>query len=56
METPAECMKSVKINNKDTRLMSLMSFWCPYYYLETHFLSCSSVFRVSLVNFEQVKS
>ena len=36
--------------------MSLTSFWCPNYYLQTHFTSCSSIFSVSIVNFEQVKS
>ena len=36
--------------------MSLTSFWCPNYYIQTHFTSCSSIFSVSIVNFEQVKS
>ena len=45
----------LKVNNKDTRLMSLTSFWSPNYYLQTHFPSCSSIFSASIFNFEQVK-
>ena len=45
----------LKVNNKDTRLMSLTSFWCPHCQLQTHLISCSSVFSVSIVAFEQVK-
>ena len=40
-----------KVNNKDTRVTSLTSFWCLYCYLWTCFTPFSSVFTV---NFEQV--
>ena len=30
--------------------MSLTSFWCPCYYIQTHFTSCSSIFSVFIVN------
>ena len=35
--------------------MSVTSFWCANYYLQTHSTSCSSVFSVSIVNFEQAR-
>ena len=41
----------LNVNNKNTRLMPLTSFWCPYCYLQTHFTSCSSVFSASIVHF-----
>ena len=40
-----------KVNNKDTRVTSLTSFWCLYCYLWTCFTPFSSVFTV---NCEQV--
>ena len=40
-----------KVRNKDTRAMSLASFWLLYCYLWTYFTPCSSV---SIVNFEHV--
>ena len=48
--------KKLKVNNKDTRTMSLTSFWCYYCQLHTHFLSCPGVFNVSIVDLEQAKS
>ena len=42
-----------KVNNKDTRTTSLVSFWCLYCYLWTYFTPCSSA---SIVNFEQVNA
>ena len=46
----------LKVIYKDTRTMSLKSFWYPHCWLQTHFTSCSSVFSVSIVDFEQIKS
>ena len=40
-----------KVNNKNTRTMSMTSFWCFYCYLWTYFTPFSSA---SIVNFEQV--
>ena len=42
-----------KVNNKDTRLTSMVSFWCRYCERRTYFTPCSSV---SIVNFEQVNA
>ena len=39
-----------KVNNKHTRTMPMVSFWCLYY-LWTYVTPCSTV---SIVNFEQV--
>ena len=44
----------LKVNNKDIRSTSLTSFWCPNYYLQIHFTSCSSIFSAFIVSFEQV--
>ena len=41
------------VTNKDTRTMSLMSFWCLYCKLWTYFIHCSGV---SIVDFEQVNT
>ena len=38
-----------KVNNKDTRMTPLVSFWCLYCYLLKYFTPCSSV---SIVNFK----
>ena len=46
----------LKVNNKDTRLMSFTSFWCPYCQFQTHFIFYSSVFSASIADFEQIKS
>ena len=40
-----------KVNNKNTRATSMMSFWCLYCKLWTYFITCSIVF---ITNFEQV--
>ena len=40
-----------KVNNKNTRTMSLTSFWWIYCYLWTYFITFSSA---SIVDFEQV--
>ena len=45
----------LKVKNKDTRLISSVSFWCPYCYFQAYFSSLSSVFSVSFVDFEHVK-
>ena len=42
-----------KVNSKNTRTMSMRSFWCLYCYLWTYFTLYSSV---SIVNFHQVWS
>ena len=42
-----------KVNNKDTRMTSLTSYWCLYCYLWTNFTQCSGV---STVDFEQVNA
>ena len=41
----------LKVNNKNSRTMSLTSFWCFYCSLGTHFTPFSSV---PMVDFEQV--
>ena len=38
-----------KVNNKNTRKTSMMSFWCFYCYPVTYFIAFSSV---SIVEFE----
>ena len=43
----------LKINNKDTRFMLLVSIWCLYWSLWTYF---THFFSVSIVNFGQVNS
>ena len=30
-ETLEQDVKYVKVNNKDTRMTPMASFWCPYY-------------------------
>ena len=40
-----------KVNNKDSRMTSMTSFWCLYCWLRTYFTPCSSV---SISNFEHV--
>ena len=45
----------LKVKNKDTRLVSLVSFWCHYCYFQAYFSSLSRVFSVSFVEFEHVK-
>ena len=40
-----------KVNNEDTRMTSLTSIWCCYFWLWTDFTHCSGV---SIVDFEQV--
>ena len=40
-----------KVNNKDTRMTKLASFWCLDYKLWTDFTPCSSAL---LFNFEHV--
>ena len=40
-----------KVNNEDTRMTSLTSVWCCYFWLWTDFTHCSGV---SIVDFEQV--
>ena len=42
-----------KVNNKDTRMTPMVSFWCLYCWPWTYFTSCSSV---SIVNSEQVNA
>ena len=42
-----------KVNNKDTRMTPMVSFWCSYCYLWTYLTPSSSV---SFVNFEQVNA
>ena len=46
----------LKVNNKDTRIMSMTLIWYLYCWFQAHFTSCSCVFSVSIVVFEQVKS
>ena len=41
-----------KVDNKETRTTSLMSFWCLYFYLFGGFTT--HCFGVSIVDFEQV--
>ena len=41
------------VTKKDTRMTSLMSFWCLYCKLWTDFMPCSGV---SIVDFEQVNT
>ena len=41
------------VTKKDTRMTSLMSFWCLYCKLWTDFIHCSGV---SIVDFEQVNT
>ena len=40
-----------KINSKDTKTSSMMSFWCLCYLLLIDFIHCTDF---SVVNFEQV--
>ena len=40
-----------KVNNKDTRAMSMASFWCLCCEIEIYFTPCFSAF---IVNFENV--
>ena len=42
-----------KVNNRDTRTMSMASLWCLFFWLWTYFTPCSSV---SIVKFEQVNA
>ena len=42
-----------KVNNKDTRVTPMASFWCLYCEFLTYFTSCSSV---SIVNLEHVNA
>ena len=42
-----------KVNIKDTRMKSMTSFWCLYYYPWTGFTHCSGVF---IVDSEQVNA
>ena len=46
----------LKGNNKDTRTISLTSFWCHYCQLDKHFTSYPVVFSVSIADLEQAKS
>ena len=49
MEMPTNLWNLLKVNNRNSRLMSLTSFWCPNYYLYTHFTSyCSILVFLSL--------
>ena len=52
METPEQYVKSVKVNNEDTRT-TMASFWCLYCYLWTDFTPCSGV---SIADCEQVNA
>ena len=51
IETLEKGVKYIQINNKNTKTMSLTSFWCFYCKLWTYFSSFSSA---CIVNFEQV--
>ena len=53
METREQCVKYVKVNNKDIRTTSMTSFWCLYCYLLTDFTHCSSV---SIADFGQLNT
>ena len=50
-ETLEKTVKRFKVNNKNTRTMSLASLWCRYCFFKTYFILFSSV---SIVHFQQV--
>ena len=49
----AMCETCLKVTNKDTKTMTLMSLWCLYYSIWTEFTLYSGV---STVEFEQVNA
>ena len=49
--TRTRCGNMFKVNIKDTRTKTMVSFWCLYCYLWTYFTPCSCI---SIVNFKQV--
>ena len=51
IETAGKGVKMFKVNNENTRTMSLTLFWCFYCYFWTYFTPISSI---SIAEFEQV--
>ena len=51
METPKQLRNLFKVNNKDTKMTSLTSFWCLHSELWKKFTNCSDI---PIVDFERI--